>query len=261
MNYYLETIHFASSCNKETGAFEPNGDKSKIWVLLQEEDDCTNTSLVSGYIDNCLNIDEIDRTAKYPVELLSQYWMEHTNGGRSNLKQYLTPLDYWSDPDVKSRVMEYYSNNMTYQFTHKGDPNRIDLCCRFKLFNCVFELSSVDYDCSPPDEWYSESKHETLLRLQQSPVFDSVVEALSHVSNNCVSDLFGDRYFPVLKAPRKLDRVMESLCNSFKSNSKLIYDDEYVYIGIRSKNSELDTIYDIYDRGGFILNGVEWDWD
>ena len=53
---------------------------------------------------------------------------------------------------------------------------------------------------------------------------------------------------------------MQDICYGFKSFSDPLTDSKFVYIGIRSKKYEIDTINEIYEAGGWILCDQQWDW-
>lgn len=256
----LKLAHFATKYNKETKESSP--DKSKIWVILTCENEDAPT-LASGYINNIWNYEEFEKYQTVEAEILEHFYMEHYNGGRTNQKRYSSPEEYWADPSVKVNVQKSYGTGWSFSFGYSGDPDRLDVFYKFKIkdFQYTFELSSTDYDQSAPPEWYNEVHQNSIKKLQSLESFSSADDAINFNRNQPTDDLFGTRFFPVLKAPKDTASLMEDICYSFKSCSTQLTDDEYVYIGIRSKERELDTIYEIYEKGGTILKDACWDWD
>jgi hypothetical protein len=263
--YYVRFVHFAPDNKAQKTPENPNPqDKSLVWAMLYDEESQSKYgSLACGYIANRLNLEEIDKEQKYDVVVNDISYMENTNGGRSNTRQYATIEDYWKDPVVKDLVQSQYREGFEYSFAHDGNPAQIDAIYRFSIkatFGHRYELTNHLYDeATPPESWYNEVHAELITELNGLEVFESASEAIE--GQNKADDLFGERYFPVAKAPVWQYHQLIEACHAFKGCSNPLYDDKFVYIGIRSKQNELCEINEIYSiEGGAILKNREWNW-
>jgi hypothetical protein len=245
--------------------------QSLIWVNVYSKtvtDDFGGFLRIGGgYIDNLFpneyfgTQDNFDKSIKLEGVLSECYFMESSNGGRGNPNQYSSIEEYIKDPLVKQRFNKRQFNR--FDFSDCGDPERVDLISRFRIqepFEVprTFELKERIWEDVVPLEWYSEAHSSTVERLSKTDSYENAQEAIE--STSVEDDLFGSRLFPVLKAPKELMDKMKEICEDFKSYSKVLMDDQFIYIGIRSKEHEIDTINDIYENGGTILKDTQWDW-
>lgn len=247
------------------------GDQSKIWVVLTstsiQEEWGSMLSLGSGYIANPYPTDyfldsegQFKRTDLIGVITDSKV-MEHSNGGRSNDKVYNSVADYISDPEVKKNVRRKCKASV-FDIA-PGDPDNVDILVKFRIqgptsFPTVYEVKESLWQEIVPVEWYSEFHSDVITDLQTFDTYSTAQEAITETQVH--EDLFGDRLFPVIKAPKELVEVIKDHSASFKNCSKPLFDDKFVYIGVRSKVSEIDEINDIYSSGGTILKHRDWDW-
>jgi hypothetical protein len=263
--YYVRFVHFAPDNKVQKTPENPNPqDKSLVWAMLYDADaEWEFGSLACGYIPNQFNLEEIDKEQRYDVNMSAWYYMEHSNGGRTNQTRYTSIEEYWADPKVKRSVQSKYREGMEFSFAYCGDPDRLDAIYVFSIkatFGHQYKLTGHLYDdATPPESWYNEVHAELLVELDSLEVFESASEAIH--SQNKADDLFGERYFPVAKAPIDKKEQLIEACHAFKGCSKPLYDDKFVYIGIRSKPHEIGEINEIYSiEGGAILKNRDWDW-
>jgi|LakMenEpi03Aug12_release.lakeMendotaPanAssembly.Ray.scaffolds.fasta_scaffold07849_25 hypothetical protein len=263
--YYVRFVHFAPDNKSQKTPENPNPqDKSLVWAMLYDEESQSEYgSLACGYIPNRLNLEEIDKEQHYSVNMITSYYMEHLNGGRTNNRQYARIEDYWNDPCVKDKVQAKYREGMEFCFAYIGDPDRLDVIYEFTIkatFGHQYKLTGHLYDdATPPESWYNEVHAKLITELNGLEVFESASEAIQGQSK--ADDLFGERYFPVAKAPVWQYKQLIEACHAFKGCSNPLYDDKFVYIGIRSKQDELCEINEIYSiEGGAILKNREWNW-
>jgi len=256
----IRFIHFLPDYNKETQITTPN--TSKIWAVIQKDIDDEDTVSGYGYIENIFGIEEIDKDKLYDINILSIKFMEHANGGRTNTKQYNSIEEYWADPKVKENVMRCYKEGFSFKLSYRGSPDELDVIVDFEVVGYeghIFTLSENLYPCEPPEEWYSESLPYVIENLKTKTTYETYQDALE--AQTKTDDFFGERYFPVLKAPKHLKGKIQDCCDNFKGHSKALTDGENIYIGIRSKDFELGAIKEIYEQGGSILVDAEWDWE
>lgn len=242
-------------------------DQSSIWVNVHFCEDGEDDYIGSGYIDNPFPLDyfgavgEEFRRETFSGVLVKTVIMEHANGGRSNNKQYSSLLEYLADPLVKELCRKSITGGLAYSFSSDGgDPDNIDYVntCKFDQFPEEFEISHTTYDSIVPQAWLNEFNSDTIIGLGKCAVWPDADKAIAE--STVEDDLFGLRAFPVLKAPIGLTSKMQSICGWFKSCSEPLSDSEFVYIGIRAKTYEIDTIREIYEAGGWILCDQQWDW-
>lgn len=264
MTYYVRFTGFGPDYKTPKTEENPNPvNKSILWALLYERD--VRVTLACGWISNLyIGLSEIDLEKEYFVNMKEVYYMEHLNGGRTNTRKYATPEDYWADPVVKELVQRQYREGMGFCFSHNGNPDQMDRIYIFQINGQRVEMEETLYDCdeenfAPPLEWYNEVHVDKIQELGKADVFSSAEEALANVSKT--DDLFGERFFPVAKAPLEQKDLLIDACHAFKGCSKPLMDDKHVYIGIRSKLHEIGTINDIYEiDGGVIVQNQEWNW-
>ena len=258
-------VHYA------LGGKDCPADQSKIWVVLNstsiEDDWGSMFGLGCGYIDNPYPIDffldaegQFKRTEVVGA-IVDVKFMEHINGGRTNTKVYESISDYVADPVVRENVARKAKADIFDMIL--GDPDNVDAIVKFRIegptsFPAIYEVKQHLYGDIIPVEWYLEIHADVIAELQLVATFENADEAL--IGTNSEDDLFGSRLFPVIKAPKKLAEQMKEHAASFKGHSKLLFDNEHVYIGLRSTPNEIFEITDIYASGGAILNGRQWDW-
>lgn len=238
-------------------------DTSKIWVCVDDSDD--DSFLGSGYIDNPFTIEELSGIEEKFVKkafsgtLLYSKYMEHSNGGRTNEKVYDSIAEYFADPLVKALVTKRYLSGFDLS---SGNPDQLDAIHTFEFDQFPgkqFTVSESLWGDFVPPEWRTEIYASTIEQLDSCVVWDDAKQAIAN-SEVC-DDLFGDRAFPVIRAPKHLAKEMLDIADSaFKSCSKVLHSSEYIYIGLRSKVYELDNINEVYEKGGFILKDRQWDW-
>lgn len=262
MKIDIDVRHYAP----QIGDFK-NPDKSKIWVILQDPLDDDSWSIGSGYIANIFPegyFDAEDGTfnaQKLTGVVTKTVVMEHSNGGRSNNKEYSSVHEYLADPIVKQACRDIIIGGLGAKLSRNGgDPDRVDFVRTFKIdgYSVEFTVSDSCFDSIIPQEWTNEFHSNVITGLAKCKVWDTAQQAIENTESTY--DLFGERYFPVLKAPVELASKMENICDGFKSYSTPLTDSEFVYIGIRSKPYEIDNIKEIYSAGGWILQYQEWDW-
>ena len=240
-----------------------NPDKSKIWVTISHPEEY---SLGCGYISNPFPEGYFDaedgtfKKQKLTGVVTKTVVMESSNGCRSNTKEYSSIQEYLADPIVKEACRYITVGRLGAKIARCGDPNRVDFIRTFKIdgYSEEFTLSDSYYSNIIPQEWTNEFHANTIEVLSKCKVWDTAQQALNNTEST--DDFFGERYFPVLKAPVELTETMQSICYGFKSHSIPLTDSEFVYIGIRSKSCEIGTISEIYEAGGCILRDQEWDW-
>lgn len=262
MKIDIDVRHYAP---KQGDSGNPN--KSKIWVILQDPLDDDSWSIGSGYIANIFPegyFDAEDGTfkAKTVTGIVTRtVVMEHSNGGRINTKEYSSVQEYLADPIVKAACREHITGGLMARIARGGgEPDRVDFIRTFKIdgYDSEFTVTDSCYDSIIPQGWINEFHSNVITVLAKCKVWDTAEQALQN--SESTDDLFGERYFPVLKAPVVLTATMQSICDGFKGYSTPLTDSEFVYIGIRSKSYEIDNIKEIYDAGGWILCDQEWDW-
>lgn len=222
----------------------------------------------SGWIPNVFGITEadiVDKKYLTDVKVERKIFMEASNGGRSNQKEYVSIEDYFADPSVKKRYFDKLasSNPMIYSMNNPGDIEHLDLIVDLSYNDRTFTLREIMYDISnsPIDEWYSEfHSNHMALKLDVCETFDTPEEAI--LNQKDTDDLFGKRYFPV--AVFNLNKATleqaKNVCENFKGSSRPIISNDRCYIGLRSKDYELSNIHEIYEIGGAILQHQEWNW-
>lgn len=241
-------------------------DRSKIWVNVNNYENGNKELIGSGYITNPFSLDYFGSDEEFSKEtftgsLVKTVVMEHSNGGRSNNKQYSSLAEYLADPVVKESCREYITGGVASVLSRNGgDPDKIDYITTWKFdqFPEEFTTSYSCWDKIIPQEWLNEFNAHTIVNLSKCSVWPNAARAISE--SQVEEDLFGDRLFPVLKAPIELTGKMQDICYGFRSFSDPLTDSEFVYIGIRSKKYEIDTINEIYEAGGWILCDQQWDW-
>lgn len=260
----IKLMHFAPGQNRQT---QPNREsinfgtnKELIWAILEDAD---AGHMACGYIPNVFGINELTNAhpVYFNIETDEVTYMEHGNGGRTNPNRYSSIESYWEDPLVEATVKTKYKKGLEFSISYYGTPEEIDQIHSFTIegFPDKFELSGTMYEASPPEEWYNEVHAPTVELLKEAEVFETFEEA--YEGRVIVEDIFGNRCFPVLKAPKELVDIMEDCACSFKGNSDTLTDGEFIYIGLRSKMSEFaDGVLNIYDNGGKILKNQEWNW-
>ena len=237
-------------------------DQSQIWVNIKGSDE---EHRGSGYINNIFPTnhfgDGIEDFKKQtlPGTIVKTVYMEKCNGGRDNPNVYNSIEEYVADPAVKRRCHRFMTDRTNY-FSTNGDPEYVDAIHTFKFDNhpLEFTLSYPIWKSIIPQEWYNEFHADIIEKLSKSETWENADVAIHNTE--VTDDLFGNRLFPVLKAPVKKLNKMKNICKNFKNCSKPLTDDKFVYIGIRSKPNEIDTIRDIYLAGGCILQNQSWDW-
>jgi hypothetical protein len=249
---FITLINFAP--DKNNGM--KHTDTSKVWAVLSCGDGDT---AAYDYISNIFGINEFDETIGKPtftVNVVSVVYKQHSNGGRTNNKDYPSIDAYVNDPITK----KLYQQKLKSSFfdLSPGDPDSVDAIYTIEYNGQLFNLSGTHYDIIPPD-WYSEEHQDTGKRLSKSVAYDTAEEALNSLGEP-TNDLFGQRYFPVVKCDRANLSSVVNECENFKSCSKPIFFGNYAFIGIRSKTHEVNYIRDVYKAGGVVLKNEEWNW-
>ena len=247
---------------------------SKLWaiVTLPIKEECGGFKTTSGYIENFLGLTEIDKEVKYEVTCTRAFLMESKNGGRTNTTEYDTIEDYINDPFVRRMYEKKRTSGMFGMLDYGANPGEVDdvydlqwdIPLDIEGFEpgsykrVTFQLESSRYESIAPADWENDLFMAKIGKLRQAKAYSDSTSAID--AQVRTQDLFGDRFFPVLRAPLALKEQMLEACYYFKSHSKPLFDDTYVYIGIRSKVHEIGTIQTIYEEGGEILINREWDW-
>lgn len=239
--------------------------QSKIWVIVEDPQDSDDYMVGCGYIDNPFPENYFGESDKefdkkvLPGTLVKTVFMEGSNGGRTNNKVYNSIPEYLADPVVKAAVREKCLGGFSLR---SGDPDSVDMISTFVLDEFPekeFTVSDRNWGKIIPDEWYREFYEPIIERLDKADVWETAADA-QHNTEVC-DDLFGDRAFPVIRAPISLRSEIEDLAEGcFKSCSNTLVGSEYIYIGLRSKVYEIANFPEIYEKGGFILKYESWDW-
>ena len=265
MKYSLRlTTQFAPLSNTYKGM---TYDQTRVWAVLREErDDPFSISFTGGHhIPNVFDITNETLQEELPelsTTICKIWYTQHSTCLGAKLKEYDSVESYWADPSIKKACIEKFQGGVDYSLANDSDPTSIDMHVAVTLDGYpdvgVLSFKSVLYDTNSPTEWYSEA-HDLLIKSLRNVVsYDTAEKAIK--SMTLEQDLFGDRYFPVLKAPQELETEMADIASSFKSCSRTLTDGENIYIGIRSKTHEIGYIHDIYEAGGTILVDTQWDW-
>ena len=244
---------------------------NRLWAIYrvgEYGDDTSEVIRCSGWIPNLWNLTQADfADGNRPVvqaEVESKTYTEHTNGGRTNNKEYVSPSAYFADPYVKERYMSYLGRDVFDFSFPPGDPDKVDMVVTFRHFGVQFSLrdSSIDVQNTPLVEWYSEYHQTTAERLATSEVFASSNEAIAG-QIKC-DGIFGDRYFPIAKFDLTKVKLSDAInvCESFKgcSTALVLAGGKVAFIGLRAKASELEYIEDVYEVGGQIVSNQDWEW-
>lgn len=241
--------------------------QSRIWVNVYYIEDGESELIGTDYINNPFPKDYFGTDSKnfqrqaFSGVMLKTVVMEHSNGGRSNENVYNSVTEYLADPVVKELCRAHINGGLAYALSSNGgDPDKVDyvVTCKFDDFPEEFTVENRSYDSIIPQAWLNEFCSDTIVGLSKCGVWPDAESAIKNTERN--DDLFGERLFPVLKAPKELASLMRDICYGFKSYSDPLEDDEFVYIGIRSKIYEICTINEIYAAGGWILQYQQWDW-
>lgn len=258
----IQICHYAH--NRET---QKSDDQSKIWVNVVHSEinefEDWKLRLGGGYMNNPYPKDYFGDSGNFrktSIEgVLKDFcFKEHMNGGRGNVKSYSSITEYFADPLVKELFFKKIKGGLFGM--QAGDPDKVDFECSIRLvefpITAVFKESI--WEDFIPREWYNEVYADAIKELSTINSWDTYEEAFENQQRQ--DDLFGERYFPVIKAPLNLKEVMLECAGNFKSHSKPIDDGTYVYIGLRSKSYELSEMSEVYNQGGTILKHKEWDW-
>lgn len=242
--------------------------KDLIWFNVYSAevvDKFDNPILIgSSYVKNIFTDDQIRKDENNTFLELTGIiedikFLEKSNGGRSNEKEYSSVQDYFNDPKVKRNIEQKCKAGVLSFIS--GDPDKVSIKTKIKLNIVPEQLIVVElgvYDDFVPPEWYNEFHADILDRLLTKEHYASSSEAINGLTYH--EDLFGDRYFPVIKASIDKIEQMKILASEFKNWSKPLFNDQFVFIGLRAKPDEIYTIEDIYNAGGYILKNVDWDW-
>jgi hypothetical protein len=238
----------------------------KVWAIYRSEDsDVNDFTTAYGWVPNVWGLDE-SSSVKNIVEcnLVKKYFMQASNGGRSNLKHYDSIADYFADPIVKKMYMRSLSseNDILFLMNHPGDTDRLDVVYEFEHEGQHFELDDSIWDPkdSPVNDWYSEFHAVTGAILESIESYATAEEAIA--AQTSTNDLFGKRYFPVAKFDLSKVKLSDALiiCEEFKGHSRPLTFNGVAYVGVRSKDYQLESIESIYELGGTILKDRDWDW-
>ena len=252
--------HYAPSA--KGGFTTPNTDL--VWVVGESE----NLS-VYGYVKNVFNLQEIGVHARLArmknilgiafVTIESIIYKEHSNGGRTNEKEYASVYDYTNDPVVWRRYREWLA---TRPFGRPGDPDQVDavITVRYQLNHSIV-ITTPQYSETPilPSSWYSDHFFLKGCEFHVTERIDSVEEAIA--SFMPCETLFGTRSFGVATWPSTVPEwvINESLFD-FKGYSQPIHYAGNTYIGLKVAGNEEVAVKAIYESGGKILKHKEWDW-
>jgi len=233
--------------------FSPTEPKTeKVWAFLNYND-----RIYAGWVPNFLGVTELYELKEISkeCEIISSYFIEHRNGGRTNNKRYNSIAEYRNDPYVK----ECYFNYLTFSpWVYEGNPESVDEILTVKVDDVEFTLSCIIYDVIP-ESWYSDYVNILMPNLDNYEIYKSAEEAIKSIKIR--EDLFGDRIFPVIKVPSiSFYEIRSIIEGNFKSRSKPIMKDGFVYFGIRGKVNQIDAIEEIYSNNGFVVKNLEWEW-
>lgn len=229
-------------------------DKSKVWALYKDEG-----VLASGWVPNLWDIKELshDNRTHVNATLVNIYYMQGSNGGRSNQKRYDSIADYVADPITKQLYLTALKSGMFDRPC--GDADKVDKIFNFTAFGTKFTIQEHMYDEILPPEWYSEEFQETAVLLAKADVYPTADEAISNQEKR--DDLFGDRFFPVVVYPKDKLEIAKELVQEFKNWSNPLFFEDKVFFGIRAKSCEIWNLKNVYESGGHVLINQEWDWD
>lgn len=245
-------------------------DTSKVWCRINnpnsdaDPEDTWMNLIATGYVDNIFGAtveNDADQTG-IEITVTKCCFMEHMNGGRKNDNEYATVEDYLADPVVKENARKHVLGGIFDR--GPGDSDKLDFVFEFKVTDeryvsdKVFTMSESLWDEVLPSEWYNEFHSDTIADLSGYKVYESAEAALAAVEVR--EDLFGNRLFPVIKAPLSLKDLMVEYAGNCKGHSTPIDDGESVYIGLRCKEWEISVVNEVYESGGAILQNREWNW-
>jgi hypothetical protein len=270
----MKTLKVGDKINIDTVHLGYNGKTNKsdnasiVWVVISDATDDGKDGIKSlgcGYIENRFSLltDSegcLLNKERYSGTVVSVEIMEHSNGGRSNQKIYSSFEEYCNDPIVKHILdVKAKDNDGELFFTRQGDPEHADVITTFSVdnFDVNFAVNRIEYDVIP-EYWYNEFYSTTVAELALSEVFSDADEAI--VGVELVKDLFGDRFFPVVRAPLQLKEEIFDICGGFKAVSKPLTKDDYVFFGLRCASNEINDLSEIYKVGGCVLKDRQWDW-
>lgn len=257
----INVVHYAPDHKNKSH------NKSEIWVVSKIKNELEEGMTICaghGYVLNVFGEDyfgnaENFRKETFDATIKSVSYFEHCNGGRQNTKAYQSVEEYLSDPVVKENLRR--KSIATVFDMSPGDPERIDVEIVFtfdKFPNVELMVTETSYEDIVPEEWYSEFYAKEINELETFDVFENAQEAI--INTKIEEDIFGQRAFPVMRVPHNASKELIDCHYAFKNYSKPLKGKEFIYFGLRSKMSELDTINEIYELGGHILKNKQWDW-
>lgn len=230
----------------------------RLGVQLMQNDE----RIAFDWIPNVLGLSsdaEAAKTKIQGVKLKQVIVQEGLNGGRTNQKKYGSVAEYLADPVVKANCQKYLVGGLASRISYTGEPHRVDKTYIVGIDNKLeVKLVNIGYDPVIPQAWYDEFFADTIQSLRTNAVYETAAEALDSLP--VADDIFGSRYFFVIKGPLRLKKCMKEVAGYFKGQSHPLTTDEFVFIGIRSKPCELGGIKLIYNQGGWVLKDRSWDW-
>lgn len=256
-------------------------DTSIIWVV--SVDDTGSDIWFSGYLKNT---EDFKEGQEIEFDVLDSYFMEHSNGGRGNSQRYKSVDAYYSDPEVIKKIQyikapsgplsddpseeEIRASPLGRRLFSKGDPENIDHVIEFRNRDHLETFSGSSYAHSNLDI----SKRVTVILsnslavinnprfhiTEETEVYPTAKDAIE--AQELHEDMFGNRYFPVIVFPVKTTDYADimDLLYSFKNSSDILEYGGYYIVGVRSKPDEIDTLGEIYEKGGRVLKDQVWDW-
>lgn len=200
-------------------------------------------------IPNIFNCDSGVTTIIKDVEIISKYWGIDGNPD-ATFESY---EDYVNHPYTKELYFRKL-NNPWGTFVNVDSPK---IVLTLRIDDDKIEFISYQYDVLP-EIWYTENYWNVAKTLDNYEIYLTVDEAINSLQMR--DDLFGDRYFPVIKTHLKNKEVIQELAQYFKNCSSPLFCGNSVYFGLRSKPSELHYLKRLYENDGFVLKNKEWDW-
>lgn len=206
---------------------------------------------VSGWLPGIAG--EPDGVAERTIR--EMFLVQHSNGGRGYSGRAKSYAEYFNDT-VKARVLAQRAGGLLGRMLSRGDADRADILVYFTDGTMIDSMQYIE--C--PDEWYSEQFADRGALMLERGFYPDAVEALA--AQHRSDDLFGERYFPVAAFP---DTVSQHDIDECIWRPKVTADPirvgGYVIYGTRCKSQEVaEFIEAVYQHGGAIIRGTQWDW-
>lgn len=203
-----------------------------------------------------------ERESKVIWEIKDMYFIVHNNGGRTpRIDKPRTYNEFYNDWQKEKYDIWQGGGVMGKVFNSlKGDFDRADILIKFK--NHV-TIESFAWEFKMPEEWYSDMYKEINTLCFADGFYESSEKAIEIFSKKSSTDLFGERYFPVLVFPKDTpQKVIDEAQYMPKSSSNIILKDDQIVFGTRCKPYEFQNVIEFcYENGGKVPVGVQWDWE